>query len=50
MQRSREGNRLTHVIKAADPGYGAFDAHAESGVRHTAELAQIEIPLESVFR
>src|ERR1017187_3199158 len=50
VQRTREGNGLAHVLQSADPGHGALDAHAESGVRNAAELAQVEIPLEGVFR
>ena len=50
MQRAREGNGLAHMLQAAYPSHGALDAHAESGVGHAAELAQIEVPLERLFR
>src|ERR1035437_9049555 len=50
VQRTREGNGLAHVLQSAYPGHGALDAHAESGVRNPAELAQVEIPLEGLFR
>src|SRR3954471_3706396 len=46
MQHAWKRNRLAHMLQPADPRYGAFDAHAKSGMRHAAELAQIEIPLE----
>src|SRR5208283_3990336 len=50
VQRPREGNGLSNVLQAADPGHCALNAHAESRVRHTAVLAQVEIPLERLFR
>src|SRR4030095_16943114 len=46
IQHSREGNCLADVLQTADPGDGTFDAHAETGVRDRAVLAQIEVPLE----
>src|SRR5208337_225041 len=49
MQHARERNRLAHVLQAADPGYGALDAHAEPGVRDAAVLAEIKIPFECFF-
>src|SRR5580698_2487610 len=49
IQHSWERNRFAHVLEAADPGYGALDAHTEASVRDAAELAQIEIPLERFF-
>ena len=38
------------MVEAADPGHDALDAHAEAGVRHAAEAAQVEIPLERFAR
>jgi hypothetical protein len=38
------------VFQSADPRDCALDAHAKSRMRHAAELAQVEIPLESFFR
>src|SRR5664280_3059136 len=38
------------MLQSAYPGHGALDAHAESRVRNAAELAQVEIPLEGLFR
>ena len=49
MQRPREGDGLPYVVEAADPGYGALDAHAETAVGDAAVAAQVEIPLEGFF-
>src|SRR5689334_18008659 len=38
------------MFEAADPGYDALDAHAETGMRHAAEASQIQVPLERFFR
>ena len=38
------------MLEAADPADAALDAHAESAVRHGAEAAQVEIPLERFLR
>src|SRR5947209_19176484 len=38
------------MFERAYPGNGTFNAHAESAVRNAAELSQIQIPLESLFR
>src|SRR5580704_15232271 len=46
MQHARKRNSLTHVLQAADPRHGSFNAHAEAGVRNAAVLAEIKIPLE----
>src|SRR5271157_4730215 len=50
VQRAGEWNCLTHVLQAADPGYGALNTHAESRVGHAAILAQVQVPLERLFR
>ena len=50
VQHARERNCLPHMVELADPGHGALQAHAEAGVRHAAVLAQIQVPLEGVFR
>src|SRR5215472_6110984 len=41
---------FAHVFKATDPGDSALDAHAESAVGDTAEFAQVQVPLECLFR
>ena len=38
------------MVEAADPGYGALDAHAETGVGDGAVAAEVEVPLEGVER
>src|ERR1051325_1762235 len=50
IQRPRKRNGFTHVLQAADPRHGALNPHAKAGVRHTAKLAQVQIPLERRFR
>src|SRR5450755_3419612 len=50
MQRAREWNRFSYMLQPADPSHHAFNAHAEAAVRHASVLAQIEIPLERLFR
>src|ERR1035437_6900781 len=50
MQHAREGNRLANGLQPADPGDGALDSPAETGVGDAAGFAGIEIPLESFFR
>jgi len=32
-----EGDGFANVLEAAQPGYGALDAHAESAMRNAAE-------------
>src|SRR3954468_15370132 len=49
-QGTRKRNRLAHVLEPADPTYRALDTHSKAGVRHSAELPQVEIPLEGFFR
>ena len=46
MQRPREGDGLPYVVEAADPGYGALDAHAETAVGDAAVAAEVQVPLE----
>ena len=41
-----EGDSFADVVEAADPGYGAFDAHAEAAVGDGAVFAEVEVPLE----
>src|SRR6185312_464303 len=48
-QSTCKRNGFTHVFQTADPGYGALNTHAETGVRDSAKLAQVQIPLESRF-
>src|SRR5271165_4653320 len=47
IQHTRERNCLAHVVESANPRHGALDTHAEARVRHSAELAQVKVPLES---
>src|SRR5213596_3517784 len=50
LEQAGEGDRLAHVVEAAQPGDAALDAHAEAGVRHGAVAAEIEVPAEGVER
>src|ERR1700691_3085670 len=50
MQHARKRNRLAHMLQSADPCYSPLDAHSEARVRNAAVLAEIKIPLESLFR
>src|SRR2546430_16033585 len=50
LEQAGEGDRLAHVVEAAQPGDAALDAHAETGVRHGAVAAEIEVPAEGVER
>src|SRR5215469_2351831 len=50
LEHAREGNRLAHVMQAAEPGDATLDAHAESGVRHGPEAPQVEVPRERLAR
>ena len=38
------------MIDPADPRHDPFDAHAEAAVRDAAEAAEIQVPLERLFR
>src|SRR5262245_39507838 len=38
------------MVDSANPGHYTLDAHAEAAVRHAAETAKIEIPLEGFLR
>ena len=50
IEHARIWDRFPHVFQSAHPRDEAFDAHAESAVRHRAEAAQIQIPLEGFAR
>src|SRR5207248_9176240 len=50
VQRSGERNRFPDVLQATNPRYRALDAHAETAMGDTTELAQIQIPLERFLR
>src|SRR5947199_10748402 len=50
LEQAREGNRLAHVVEAAQPGDAALDAPAHAGVRHGAVAAEGEVPAEAVER
>ena len=50
IKHAREWNRFPDVLDAAHPRGAAFNAHAESCVRHAAVAAQVEIPLERLLR
>ena len=43
-------NGFAQVIKSADPADDPLDPHAESPMRHRAETAQVEVPLERFGR
>src|SRR5262245_36321617 len=49
-QRPGKRNCLAHMLETANPGHGPLDSHAKAGMRHPAVLAEIQIPLESIFR
>src|SRR5215510_5960948 len=49
-QSTSERNCFADVFQAADPSDGALNSHSETGMRHTAVLAQIQIPFEGFFR
>ena len=46
VEGSGEGDGFADVVQAADPGYCAFDPHAEAGVGDGAVAAEVEVPLE----
>ena len=50
VNHAREGDDLADVLGAANPGDGALQAHAEAGVGDAAVAAEVEIPLEGLFR
>lgn len=41
IQHPRERDRFADVLDAAHPCGAAFDAHSETGVRHTAVASQV---------
>ena len=43
-----EGDDLADVLGAANPGDGALEAEAETGVGDAAVAAEIEVPLEGL--
>src|SRR5206468_8827733 len=49
-EQAREGDRLAYVVQAAEPRDASLDAHAEARVRHRAEAAEIEIPVDRLAR
>jgi len=49
VQHSREWDRFADVFEPADPGDSTLESHAEPSVRNTADLAQVQLPLESFF-
>ena len=44
VHKSWEGDALSDVLFAGEPGDGTFDAEAEAAVRDGAVFSQIEIP------
>ena len=50
IQHPRIRNGLAQMLQAADPADHPLDAHAEAAVRHGAEAAEVEIPLEGLLR
>ena len=49
VKHSGECDGFADMFKAAEPGYAAFDAHAETSVGHGAVLAQVQVPVEGFF-
>src|SRR5438067_11951868 len=49
-QRPGKRNGLAHMLQAADPRDGPLNSHAKPGMRNAAIFAQIQIPLEGLFR
>src|SRR5215475_9778770 len=45
-----EGDDLADVLGAADPGHGPLEPKAKARVRHAAETAEVQVPLEGLFR
>src|SRR6266852_3144150 len=45
-----EGDDFADVLCATDPSHGALQAQAEAGVRDAAVAAQVQIPLEGLYR
>src|SRR6267378_6486695 len=50
VNHAREGNHFADVLRPANPGDRAFQAHSEAGMRHAAVAPQVEVPLERLFR
>ena len=48
VQRARERDRFADVIEAADPGYGALNAHSEAAVGDAAVATEVQVPLEGL--
>lgn len=46
LDRPWEGDRLTDMLDAAQPGRDALHTHAEAGMWNGAILAEFQIPLE----
>jgi hypothetical protein len=46
IEGSGEGDGFADVFQAADPGYAALYAHAETRVRDAAVFAEVQVPLE----
>ena len=49
VQGAGEGDSLSYVIQAANPGNGALDAQAKTAMWHAAVAAQVQVPLEGFF-
>src|SRR5260370_577735 len=49
-QRARKWNGLSHVLQTTYPRNRALNTHTKPTVRNAAVFAQIQIPLERVFR
>src|SRR5260370_18460564 len=45
-----KGYGLANVHRASDPGYSAFQAQTETRVGNAAVAAQVQIPLERLYR
>src|SRR5579859_3740191 len=50
IQHARICDGLPNVLQSAHPRDKPFHTHAESTVRHATEFAQIQVPVERLFR
>src|ERR1700730_11166581 len=50
VNHAREGNNLADVLSSANPSHDEPETHAETRMRHAAIAAQVQVPLEGLFR
>src|SRR5262249_6565504 len=50
VEHAGKRDRLADMLEAANPRHCALQSHAEAGMRHRAELAQVHIPVERLLR